>query len=139
MELLDIVSFLKMIPVYIWVIFAIIIVIIFGQRKVWEFEAKFFSNGIGRGEVEIECTSSKFNKTENLTIEVDLSLEPDWRNKVYEVFLNGSNILNISAEESYKSMNRIRRKYRGEKPEQNDLVEIKCEQEVVFSSKLYRD
>ena len=139
MDLPEVINFLKAIPVYVWVILAIVVVIIFGQRKIWEFEVKFSAEGIGYGEVEIECTSSKFSKKENLTIEVDLGLQPEWRNKTYEVFLNGKSILKILDNESCSSMNKIRRKYQGDKPTADDLIEIRCDHKVVFSGTMKKD
>jgi len=139
MEIIEIVNMFKSVPGYVWIILAITIIVLFGQRKVWEFEMKFSSKGVGHGEVEIECTSSKLNKKEKMSIEVDLGLEPDWRNKAYEVFLNGKSILKISESESASFMNVIRKKYAGEKPNVGDQIEIRCEQQTVFSGELYRD
>jgi len=62
MDIIEIVNMFKSVPGYVWIILAITIIVLFGQRKVWEFETKFSSERIGHGEVEIECTSSKLGK-----------------------------------------------------------------------------
>jgi len=53
--------------------------------------------------------------------------------------LNGKSILKISENESISFMNKIRRKYKGEKPNIGDKIEIQCEQQMVFSGERYKD
>ena len=133
-------SFLESIPGWGWVIIVIVMIIIFGDRKVWEFEVNFsLVEGVGHGEIEFESVSSKFSKKEKKSIEIELKLEPAAQGKTYQVFLKGFPVHTISAAESNSSFVRIREKYEGNKPNQGDLVEVRCDKEVVFSGKLHKD
>ena len=141
MEINEILNFLKDVPVWGWIIVAIIILIIFGDRKRWEYEVKvLFPAGIGRGEIEIESVGNKiFKKREKKRIEIELDLEPDAQNKPYDIFLNGKRIHTITENETRSSRVRIKDKYNGDEPTPGDNIEIKSNSEVYFSGQLRKD
>ena len=84
MDINQILELLSTIPTWVWVIGGIIfVVIVFGDRKLWELEVKFpHKQGIGRGEVEFECLKKKGS-----SIEVEFQLEDLFQNKKIEIFL----------------------------------------------------
>lgn len=141
MEINEFLNFLKDVPVWGWIIGAIIILIIFGDRKRWEYEVKIlFPAGTGRGEIEIESVGNKiFKKREKKRIEIELDLEPAAQNKPYEVLLNGNRIHTITENETRSSRVRIKDKFNGDEPIPGDNIEIKSNGEVYFSGQLRKD
>jgi len=141
MDMNEILNFLLNVPVWAWIILAIIIVIIFGDRKRWEYEVKIlFPAGIGRGEIEIEAVGNKiFKKREKKRVEIELDIEPAAQNKSYDIFLNGKKIHTITEKDTNSSRVRIKDEFYGDEPTQGDTIEIKNNGEVYFSGQLRKD
>jgi len=136
----EVMHWLEGVPTWGWVVLVIVILIIFGDRKCWEYEVKFsLVEGIGHGEVEIEAYTNKLSKKIKKHIEVDLDLEPGGQNKAYEVFLNGIEILSIPEEKTATDRVRIHEKYEGVEPHKGDVIKIKSNNEDIFVGKLHKD
>lgn len=77
MEYTEIINFVTELPGWAW--FGLLIVFLFftGDKKEWDYEVKFpLKEGVGRGEVELECLKKKGS-----SIEVELELEPEYNDK----------------------------------------------------------
>jgi len=136
----ELMHWLEGVPTWGWVILVVVILIIFGDRKCWEYEVKFsLVEGIGHGEVEIEAYTNKLSKKIKKHIEVDLDLEQGGQNKAYEVFLNGIEILSIPEEKTSTDRVRIHEKYEGLEPHIGDVIKIKSNNKDIFVGKLHKD
>lgn len=140
MNINDVIVFLQGVPVWAWVVFGIVVMIVFGDRKRWEYELNIpFTDGFGHGEIEIEASSNKLFKREKQVIEIELELEPDAQNKVYDIFLNGDLIYSLSEHDTDNQNVRIHKKYTGAKPNNGDMIEIRHNSNVIISGKLHKD
>ena len=108
MEINEIINNLKEIPTWGWFILAVIIVILFGDRKRWEYEVNIsFIDNFGHGEIEIEASGNKLFKRERKRLEIELTLEPAAQNKQFDVFLNQNLIYTLSKHETRNKHVRI--------------------------------
>lgn len=135
MEFAEIVNFITGLPGWAWFVLIIGILFITGDKKEWDFEVKFpFKDGIGRGEVELECLKKKGS-----SIEVELELEPDYNNKKIEIFLNNALIYTIPQNINTGKVVRIDKKTEIQKPAEGDDILIKIGGEHIFSGQLVLD
>jgi hypothetical protein len=139
MEIVEIINLLKEVPIWAWVILAIIITILFGDRELWEYEARFHDESVGHGELEIECKGRKNRKRRKTTIELKLTLEAGAQGKPYEVLLNGRPVLSLSVADTQSDHVFVREKYQGTEPRPGDQVEIQHNQQTVLASTLQKD
>jgi hypothetical protein len=139
MEITEIINLLKEVPIWAWIIFAIVITILFGDRELWEYEARFNDQNVGHGEFEIECKGRKNRKRQKKTVEVKLTLQPDAQSKPYEVLLNGQPVLSLSEADTGTAHVFVREKYQGEEPRPGDKVEIQHNHQTVLASTLHKD
>ena len=135
MEYVDVVNFITELPGWAWFVLVIGFLFITGDKKEWDFEVKFpLKDGIGRGEVELECLKKKGS-----SIEVELELEPDYNNKKIEIFLNNTLIYTIPQNKNIGKFVRIDKKTKIQKPAEGDDVLIKIGGEHIFSGQLVLD
>jgi len=141
MDINEIINFLKDVPTWGWVVFAIVILILFGDRECWEYEVKFsFIDGSGNGEIEIESVGNKiFKNREKKTIEIELNLNLEAQNKSYDIFLNRVLIQTINKNSTHSSRIIIRENFVGEEPSEDDIIEIKHSGTSLYSGKLRKD
>jgi hypothetical protein len=135
MEYTEILNFITSLPTWAWFVIGFILLILTGDRKLWEYEVKFpLQAGIGRGEVEFECLKKKGS-----TIEIKLQLEPDYNNKRIDIMLNGLVVYTISEHDNAGKSIVINKKVPLEKPNEGDEVIIKIGGEKVFTGQLVLD
>jgi len=135
MEYAEIINFITNLPGWVWFVLFIVFLIITGDKKEWDFEVKFpLKEGIGRGEVELECLKKKGS-----SIEIELELDPDYHNKKIEIFLNNNLIYTIPQNINVGKYIRIDKKAAIQKPSEGDDVLIKIGGETVFSGQLVLD
>ena len=140
MDISEIISHLNEIPTWAWIVIAIVIIFFFGDRKKWEYEVNLsYQQGVGHGEVEIECVGKKVSQKDKKYIEAELTLEPASQNKAYEVLLNGTPVLSIPASRTGSSRVFIRKPYTGSQPRKGDKIEVQCDNRTVLSSLLHED
>ncbi|MBZ0167324.1 MAG: hypothetical protein K8I00_11010 [Candidatus Omnitrophica bacterium] len=119
-------------PWWAWAVLVLGVLMIFGDRKVWEFEVEFpHRDGVGKGEVEFEYYTNR-----KPILEVELDLEPPYLNKDLEVTRNGQRVILIPSTSNTRPKLRIHEPYRLEKPAAGDLIEIKCAGETLFRGEL---
>jgi hypothetical protein len=135
-ETILIASFVGNMPWFIWAFFLFIpVMVIFGDRGLWDFEVKFpQTTSVGRGEVEFECWKKK-----GTVIEAKFQIESDSANEDIEIFLKGSHVYTIPAQKNTGGRIFIQEKITLDKPEEGDQVTVKIRNEEVFSGPLIRD
>ena len=135
---MDITQFFEIIssvPFYVWIIIGIVLTIIFGDREIWEYEAEFpYKEGLGRGEVEIECYKRK-----GAQLEAKLYLEPNYNNRTIEIHLNNNLIATIPENKNVSSFFVFKTPYTLDKPNSKDQIDLKINNEVIFSGNLIKD
>lgn len=135
MDLSQLLTVLDSIPALVWVILVFVVLFLLGDRKLWEFEAKFpLKPGVGRGEIEIECF-----KKRGAVIEAEFNLEPDYNGKAIDVVVGQQLALSIPARENIGSYFRFEQAYELAKPTEGARVEIKIDNELIFSAVLVLD
>jgi len=136
MDVNEIFGILSTIPTWAWVIGGFVIfAILFGDRKLWEFEVKFpMKQGVGRGEIELEC-----HKKKGSSIEVEFQLEQLFQNKIIEVILNNKIIYTVPELKNNNSRIYINEKIDLVKPSEGDKVEININRQKQFEGVLVRD
>lgn len=121
------------IPWWGWVVGVIVVLSIFGDKKIWEYEVDFhYKEGVGKGEVEFELFTRNKPK-----VSLELDLDSQYVDKEIEVSLKGQRVMHLPT----PSGKRIRHseEYRGERPALGDQVEVKIAGEVIFSGSLKED
>ena len=136
MDTNQILELLSTIPTWLWVAGGFItFVIIFGDKKLWEFEVKFpMKPGVGRGEVEIECLKKKGS-----FIELEFTLEELFQNKDIEIILNNRLIYTVPASKNNGANLNVDEKLELQKPNEGDKVEVSIGGEKQFEGVLVRD
>ena len=130
------IEFLTGIPIWIWVIGILILYgYLFGDKKIWEYEAKFPQVPKGaRGEIELERYQKQGTK-----IKVELHLHPSCINKEIEVFLGQRLIYKIPAERSQKSRLYLNESLELKKPEEGEIMTVKIGNNTLLEGVLIRD
>lgn len=136
MEMNEIVlSFLKNHPIVSGFIGLLIYSYLFGDRKQWEYEAKFpLQEEIGRGEVELECLKKKGTQ-----IEIEFTLTPAYQNKSIEIFRNSLLLYTIDAEHNNKTRLFIKDQCDFEKPKEGDEINVRIDGKSIFTAPLILD
>lgn len=122
-------------PVWVWVILFFVLAVLFGDKKLWEYEVKFpFKQGIGRGEIEIEGMKKKGNK-----IEVKFDLEPAYQDKKIDIFLSGKLVHTVASNKNSSGRFFYTEKYNAGDPTEGDEVVVKIDEQEIFKGQLVRD
>ena len=135
MEVADVLVLLGDLPVWGWVIFVLFVLFLLGDRGLWDYEAKFpLQPGIGRGEVE--C---KRYKKKGSSIEVNLELEPEYREKRVAIRLRNQLVCTVPKERNGGERLYLNQSLDLEEPTEGDLVSVEIDGESVFSGPLVLD
>ena len=123
------------IPWYAWLGIFIGIMIVFGDRILWDFEVKFpFKEGVGRGKVEFE-----HHKKKGTIIEARFDLEPDCWHEDIDIYLKGEHVYTIPSKKNDGGRTYSKEKSEYDKPAEGDEVTVKIRGEVVLSGPLVLD
>jgi len=136
MDSTQILELLSTVPTWVWIVGGIILfTIIFGDKKLWEFEVKFpLQTGVGRGEVEFECLNKK-----GTSIEAKFELEELYQNKKIEIFLNNRMVYSIPEEKNNSARIYVNEKLDIQKPNEGDEVAVNINGQKQFEGVLVRD
>jgi len=136
MDTSQILAILSTVPTWVWIVGGIILfTIIFGDKKLWEFEVKFpLQAGVGRGEVEFECLNKK-----GTFIEAKFELEELYQNKKIEIFLNNRMVYSIPEAKNNSARIYINEKLEVQKPTEGDEVTVNIGGRKQFEGVLVRD
>lgn len=136
MEISEILEMLSAVPIWLWIIGAVILVFaVFGESTLWDYEVKFpFEEGIGRGKVELECGNKKGPRIECL-----FEMSPSYQNISLDIFLGEEKIYTVPAEKNNSNRLYLREHISLDKPREGDLVVVKANQEAIFSGPLVLD
>jgi len=133
MELNGIVDFietLKMVPIYAWIILALLILFVFGDRKKWDEKARFPKNGMKwPGRIEIGCYKRK-----GMYISIELGFDDKYSSQPLEIYVNNYLALTVPAKHTKWSNVKYKGKYSLDRPGKGELVEVKSNGETVLSS-----
>ncbi len=132
---MEMIEFISNLPTWVWVVAVIAVLFLLGDRKLWEYEAKFpLNEGVGRGEVEFKCYKKK-----GRVIELELKLEEKWCYSPVDVFLNEVKVYTLPAEKNTSGRIYHEEEIEIEDPKEGDKVTVKINSEAVFSGQLIRD
>lgn len=135
MEVADVLVLLGDLPVWGWVIFVLFVLFLLGDRGLWDYEAKFpLQPGIGRGEVEF-----KRYKKKGSSIEVNLELEPEYREKRVAIRLKDQLVCTVPKERNGGERLYLNQSLDLDEPTEGDLVSVEIDGESVFSGPLVLD
>ena len=135
MDITQILEIFSSVPFYVWIIIGVILTIIFGDREIREYEVEFpYKLVVGRAEVEIECYKRK-----GAFLEAELRLEPNYNNNPIEIFLNNNLISTIPENKNIGSFFVFKTPYTLNKPNSNDQIDLRINNEVIFLGNLIRD
>lgn len=136
MDSSQILDLLSAVPTWVWVVGGIILFsIVFGDKKLWEFEVKFpLQAGVGRGEIEFECLKKKGS-----SIEVEFQLEQLFQNKNIEIFLNNRLVYTVPESKNNGVRININKKLEIQKPNEGDKVTVNIGGQKQFEGVLVRD
>ena len=136
MELDKVVEFIelvKQVPFYVWGTIAILIVVIFGDRKRWDKKARFPDNGIkGPGYVEVDCYRKK-----GMVLTVELSLGDEFSNKPIEIYFNNHLAATIPENKTRWGMIKHKSDYTLPSPADGENIEIRSGGVTILSSTLH--
>ena len=135
MDISSMFELVSTIPIWVWIAGAIAILILFGDRGLWEYEVKFpFSENAGRGEVEFKCYKKKGS-----VIEVELNLESECINKDIDIYLNNHLVYSIPGEKNNSARLYLNRPLDMQKPNEGDEVSVKVQGRNIFNGPLVLD
>lgn len=135
MELTEILNFIAGLPGWAWFVLGFGLLMLTGDRKLWEYEVKFpLQAGIGRGEIEFECLKKK-----GTSIEIEFQLEPNYNNKRIEIYLKHILIYTVHESSNTSKSIYINKKLQLQQPAEGDEVQVKIGGEQIFSGQLVLD
>ena len=125
----EIIEALKSVPVYIWVIGAIVIVIVFADRKKWDRKARFPNNGVkGPGFIEVDCYRKK-----GMIISVELLVDEKYSQQRLEIYVNKMLALSIPANKARWGNIKYKGKYNLAEPGRGSTVEVKANGQTILT------
>ncbi len=129
-------DYFSSVPTWLWVVGGVVLLaIVFGERTLWEYEVKFpRREGIGRGEVELECGSKSGSR-----IECEFVLEPACRKLPLEIHLNGQKIFEIPADKNVGRRLFLKEKIQLDRPKEGDHLSVVADGEALFEGPLVLD
>jgi hypothetical protein len=110
--------------------------ILFGDKKLWEYEVQGHCEACEKGKLEIELKSLKKRGT---TIEVEGRFKSQYLNKEVLVELNGYKLASFDAAENDGSRYQLEKTVEMREPKAGDLVSLHVGGEEIFAQKLYAD
>ena len=135
---LENIKFLEQVPVYVWVIIAVIVLILFGDRKKWDKKARFPDNGVrssngstGPGYVEVECYRKK-----GMMLTVELSFDEKYNNQPLQIYIGDYLAYDTHPNKNKWGIVKYKGAYRLTKPEHGEKVEVRSNGETILSSTL---
>ena len=114
----------------------IVLALIFGDRKLWEYEAEGYCEAGQNDKIKVEI---KHLKRKGKYVRISGSFKTDYQNKDIMIFLNGFKLVRFDA-----SINKNKRMFHEqpvdiEEPKSGDTLSIRIDDEEVFSHKIYKD
>ena len=133
MKLLD---FVVALPAWVWVIAGILLVLfIFGDQLLWDYEVIFpFVSSVGQGKIALER-----GKKKGTTLEARFTLTPSYQQCSLEFHLNNSLIYTVLPQKNKSGKIRIKTTLSLDEPQEGDLVQVKCQDIILFSGHLVSD
>ena len=136
-NIVEFLNILKQLPMYVWVIIAVIVLVLFGDRKKWDRIARFPGNGVrGRnrstpknGYIEVDCYRKK-----GMVITIELSIDDQYINQPAEIYINNKLALTIPANKTKWGIIRYKGKYNLTEPDIGEMTEVKFSGQTVLSS-----
>ena len=133
----DFLNILKQVPVYVWVIIAVIALVLFGDRKKWDRIARFPGHGVrGRnrstpknGYIEVDCYKKK-----GMIITIELSIDDQYSKQPAEIYINNKLALTIPASKTKWGIIRHKGKYNLTEPDLGEITEVKSSGQTILSS-----
>ena len=135
MEIQSVFELLQSIPFFIWIALAIVVLFLFSDKQLWEYEVTFpYQEGVGRGEIEIE-----YYKKAKGSIDIELDLEPACVNKHLEIFLNDKKILDLPAATVTSTHLRVHEVYPFAEPHEGMNIDVRSEGRILLTGKMIMD
>ncbi len=129
------VELFQSIPFFIWIILLIVIVVLFSDKQLWEYDVVFdYHPGVGSGEIEIEY----YQKAKG-SIDIHLLLEENYLHKPLGIFVNEKKVFDISAEMNNKPVLQIHAEYELAEPHEGMVVEVKYQENAILTGQLTID
>lgn len=129
-----ILDFVANLPTWVWWVTGILFVFIFfGDRELWDYEAKFpFKQGIGRGEIELKCYKKRGSV-------IEVKLESNQLNKALDIYLNNRRIFTVPSNKTQTARVYLKENIEIDKPSEGDEVVVRVGSETLFQGQLIRD
>lgn len=135
MEFNALLQWLGDVPTWVWIVGVVGLLILTGDRVLWDFEVKFPRvTGIGRGEIEFEG----FRKR-GATIQARFELDENYRGRALEIRVNGESVYTIPANKTGSARTVVNERYGPGQPAEGDVVEVFADDELLFSGRLALD
>lgn len=137
MEYAEILNFIQNLPTWAWFVIGFALLILTGDKKLWEYEVKFpMKQGVGRGEIEFEGMKKKGSQ-----IEIKLDLDATQANKQIDIYLKERHVFTIPADENQANKRiTINKKIKlVQPPNEADDVVVKIGGQQVFDGQLFPD
>lgn len=130
MDINEILKTISDIPFYIWLILFVIVGFVFKDKSRWEKEVKFYhTDGVGRGEVEIE-----HSKRKGTEIEVEMKLVEKLQHKPVYIFVNGQLACTVPPQLNDGRGRDFKARYTLGKPKPGDEIQVVVENQTIFES-----
>lgn len=137
MDFAEILNFIHNSPGWAWFVIGFVLLILMGDKKLWEFEVKFpMKQGVGRGEIEFEGLKKK-----GTHIEIKFNLDASQANQQIDIYLKERHVFTIPADQNQAdSRININKKIKLEQPpNEADTVTVKIGGQQVFDGQLFPD
>jgi hypothetical protein len=135
MDEFNLIQLLEQIPGWGWFFIILAVIILLGDKKLWEYEVKFaFKEGIGKGEVEL-----KHLKRKGQFVDAKFKLEPEQNNHPIQILLNRELLLAIPASKNCRKFLRFEEIKPLTRPKAGDNIEVVINGVRVFEGPLARD
>jgi hypothetical protein len=130
-----IVAFLSQVPWWVWVVLVFGLLVVFGDRGLWDLEVKFpLTEGVGRGEVEFEGYKKRGH-----TLEARFHSLPNFEYNTIEILLEGVSVATIPTKTAPKHHLFSSKKIEHGQPREGQVVTVVIDGREVFSGPLVKD
>jgi len=112
----------------------VILTIILGDRKLWEYEVQGYCDACTNNKIEVEIKCSKKKGT---SVEIEGKFKPEYIDKAITLLLNGYTIASFTELENNGAQYKLEKRLQIDEPKVGDTLSVELSNREIFSQRLY--
>lgn len=114
----------------------VILAIIFGDRKFWEYEAEGYCEACANDKIKIEI---KCLKKKGTTLQIKGKFKPEFTGKEIRILLNDYKLTSFPESENDGSQYWLKKSLDIDEPKAGDTLSVELARQKIFTQQLYPD